>query len=91
MRNWIKRIVEAAKTARYYKESEARRREFLKAWRESWRGAGVAAPPREVSVLARFTREELDAMKSETGATADATAVACFARVNLTRAAKREP
>ena len=30
-------------------------------------------------------------MKSETGATADATAVACFARVNLTRAAKREP
>ena len=53
--------------------------------------AGTAAAPRTVPVLARFTREELDAMKSETGATADATAVACFARVNLTRAAKREP
>lgn len=39
--------------------------------------------PKTVQVPARFTREELDAMKDETGATADATAVACFVRKNL--------
>jgi len=33
--------------------------------------------------LTRFERAELDAMKDETGATADATAVACFVRKNL--------
>ena len=36
-----------------------------------------------VQVLTRFYRDELDAMKEETGATADATAVACFVRKNL--------
>ena len=40
-----------------------------------------------VPVLCRFTRTELNAMKSETGATADATAVACFARKNLPKGA----
>ena len=39
--------------------------------------------PKIIQVPARFTREELDAMKDETGATADATAVACFVRKNL--------
>ena len=41
------------------------------------------AEPKIIQVPARFTREELDAMKDETGATADATAVACFVRKNL--------
>ena len=41
------------------------------------------AEQKTVQVPARFTREELDAMKDETGATADATAVACFVRKNL--------
>lgn len=36
-----------------------------------------------VPVLTRFTREELDAMQEETGANADATAVACYVRKNL--------
>ena len=40
-----------------------------------------------IQVPARFTREELDAMKDETGATADATAVACFVRKNLRKRA----
>lgn len=39
--------------------------------------------PKTVPVLTRFERAELDAMKDETGATADATAVACFVRKNL--------
>lgn len=41
------------------------------------------AEPKTVQVPARFTREELEAMKDDTGATADATAVACFVRKNL--------
>ena len=43
------------------------------------------APPAEqsVPVMARFDRAELDAMKEVTGANADATAVACFVRLNL--------
>ena len=41
------------------------------------------ADPKTVQVLTRFERAELDAMKDETGATADATAVACFVRKNL--------
>ena len=41
------------------------------------------AEPKTVPVLTRFERAELDAMKDETGATADATAVACFVRKNL--------
>lgn len=41
------------------------------------------AEPKTVPVLTRFERDELEAMKDETGATADATAVACFVRKNL--------
>ena len=44
--------------------------------------ATPAAEP-TVAVLCRFERKELDEMKEETGATADATAVACFVRKNL--------
>ena len=40
-----------------------------------------------VPVLTRFTREELDTMQEETGANADATAVACFVRKNLRKRA----
>ena len=36
-----------------------------------------------VQVLCRFYRHELDEMREDTGANADATAVACFARKNL--------
>lgn len=39
-----------------------------------------------VQVMTRFSRAELEAIKEETGATADATAVACFVRKNLKRA-----
>ena len=45
--------------------------------------ATPAAEPQPIQVLTRFERAELDAMKEETGATADATAVACFVRKNL--------
>ena len=41
------------------------------------------AEPKTVQVHTRFERAELDAMKDETGATADGTAVACFVRKNL--------
>jgi hypothetical protein len=41
------------------------------------------AEPPTVQVMTRFTRAELDALKRETGATADATAIACFVRRNL--------
>lgn len=41
------------------------------------------AEPKTVQVLTRFERDELEAMKDETGALADATAVACFVRKNL--------
>ena len=41
------------------------------------------AKPKSVPVLTRFDRAELDVMKDDTGATADATAVACFVRKNL--------
>ena len=47
------------------------------------------AEPKIIQVPARFTREELDEMKDETGATADATAVACFVRKNLRKRALR--
>ena len=36
-----------------------------------------------VPVLTRFYRDELEEMKADTGANADATAVACFVRKNL--------
>lgn len=45
--------------------------------------ATPAAEPQTVQVHTRFERAELDAMKDETGATADGTAVACFVRKNL--------
>ena len=38
-------------------------------------------------VLVRLTPSELDSVKDETGATADATAVACFVRKNLRKRA----
>ena len=41
------------------------------------------AEPQTIPVPARFTREELDAMREDTGANADATAVACYVRKNL--------
>lgn len=41
------------------------------------------AEPKTVPVLTRFYREELDEIKADTGANADATAVACFVRKNL--------
>lgn len=37
--------------------------------------------PREI--LVRFTPSEVEQIKAETGATAEATAVACFVRKNL--------
>lgn len=40
-----------------------------------------------VQVLVRLERVELEQMKDETGATADATAVACFVRKNLRKRA----
>lgn len=43
----------------------------------------MPAEPKTVQVLTRFERDELEAMKDETGANADATAVACFVRKNL--------
>ena len=43
----------------------------------------AAAEPQMIPVLTHFDRAELDAMKEETGAVADATAVACFVRKNL--------
>lgn len=45
--------------------------------------ATPATEPQTVQVHTRFDRAELDAMKDETGATADGTAVACFVRKNL--------
>ena len=42
-----------------------------------------AEPTTTVPVLTRFDRAELERMKEETGAKADATAVACFVRKNL--------
>ena len=42
----------------------------------------TAAEP-TIPVHVRFERKELDEMKDETGATADATAVACFCRKHL--------
>jgi len=44
-----------------------------------------ANEPTTVQVLTRFDRAELDQMKKETGAKADATAVACFVRQNLNK------
>ena len=49
--------------------------------------ADTATEPQTVPVLTRFYRDELDEMKEETGANADATAVACFVRKNLRKRA----
>ena len=43
----------------------------------------TATEPQTIPVLTRFYRDELDEMKNDTGANADATAVACFVRKNL--------
>ena len=45
--------------------------------------ASETAAAQTVQVMTRFERKELDEMKGETGATADATAVACFCRKHL--------
>ena len=45
--------------------------------------AETATEPQTIPVLTRFYRDELDEMKNDTGANADATAVACFVRKNL--------
>ena len=45
------------------------------------------AEPQTIPVLTRFTREELDTMREDTGANADATAVACYVRKNLRKRA----
>lgn len=45
--------------------------------------AETATEPQTVQVMTRFERDELEAMKDDTGALADATAVACFVRKNL--------
>lgn len=42
--------------------------------------------PKMVQVLVRLERREIDELKAETGATADATAVSCFIRKNLNKA-----
>lgn len=47
----------------------------------------VEATEPTVQVLTRFTRAELNEMQEETGANADATAVACFVRKNLRKRA----
>ena len=39
--------------------------------------------PEVVQVLVRFERTEIEEMKRETGANADATAIACYCRKNL--------
>lgn len=41
-----------------------------------------------VPVVVRLSRTELEALKDETGATADATAIACFVRKNIRRAGR---
>lgn len=50
---------------------------------EAESAGATPAAEQTVPVLTRFKRGELDEMKAATGATADATAVACFARKNL--------
>ena len=45
------------------------------------------AEPKTIPVMTRFERDELEAMKDDTGALADATAVACFVRKNLRKRA----
>ena len=48
--------------------------------------AATVDPP--VQIFVRLSRDEVDACKEATGATADATAVACFVRKNLRRGAR---
>ncbi len=45
--------------------------------------ATAKTAPEMAQVLTRFTRAELDYMKDDTGATAGATAIACFVRKNM--------
>jgi len=49
--------------------------------------AEATTEPQTIPVLTRFYRDELDEMKDDTGANADATAVACFVRKNLRKRA----
>lgn len=49
--------------------------------------AETTTEPQTVQVLTRFERAELDALRNETGATSNATAVACFVRKNLRKRA----
>lgn len=48
--------------------------------------APTVEPP--VQILVRLNRDEIDECKAATGATADATAVACFVRKNLRKGAR---
>ena len=48
--------------------------------------AATVEPP--VQILVRLNRDEIDECKAATGATADATAVACFVRINLRKGAR---
>lgn len=48
--------------------------------------ATTVEPP--VQILVRLSRYEIDECKESTGATADATAVACFVRKNLRKGAR---
>ena len=47
--------------------------------------ADAATEQQTVPVLTRFEQRELDAMKEETGARGNGTAVACFVRKNLNK------
>ena len=47
--------------------------------------ADAATKQQTVPVLTRFEQRELDAMKEETGARGNGTAVACFVRKNLNK------
>ena len=53
---------------------------------ESTAIAQTVEPP--VQILVRLSRDEIDACKAATGAAADATAVACFVRINLRKGAR---
>ena len=50
----------------------------------------AGANPQTVQVHTRFSRDELDAMRAETGAVADATAVTCYVRKNLAAQKRKE-
>lgn len=49
--------------------------------------AATPAAERPREILVRFKPHEIEEMKDETGATAEATAIACFVRKNLRKRA----